>query len=119
MSAAPWLFAFAALPALQGVEAQQSSAPSWKFLQVDGYSVGFLKGCEGGVITAQVVTEPPGTSAFAKKHIEQPQYEPVTLKFDFSMSTRLYDRITAAWQGGAAGKTYVITYLDSKLQPTG
>jgi hypothetical protein len=68
-------------------------------LDLDGTMCGFLKSVEGGAITADVVSEPLGTSYFPKKHIGVPRYEELTLRLDLSLDKAVYDWIADTWTG--------------------
>jgi phage tail-like protein len=71
-------------------------------LELDGTMCGFLKSVGGGAITADVITEPVGSSSFAPKHIGQPRYEELTLQLDLSLEKAVYQWIADTWAGKSA-----------------
>jgi phage tail-like protein len=85
------------------------------FFTIDGVKCGFIKSCDGGAITAEVINEPVGPMYFVKKHIGTPKYEDFTLQIGFSMSKAVYDWIAASWQMNYQRKNGAIVACDYKL----
>src|SRR5215212_3963959 len=68
-------------------------------LELDGTLCGFLRSVEGGAITSDVISEPPASSYFRKKHIGQPRYEELALQLDLSLDKSVYQWIADTWTG--------------------
>lgn len=86
-------------------------------LQLDGAPCGFLNAVSGGDISADVISEATGPSAFVKKHIGQPKYEDFELQAGFAMAKPFYDWIAAAWNLNYQRKSGAIVGTDYKLTP--
>ena len=85
--------------------------------QLDGVQCGFLKSVDGGDITAEVISEATGPSAFVKKHIGQPKYEDFAIQAGLSMGKQFYDWIAASWNMKYQRKNGAVTSTDFKLTP--
>jgi phage tail-like protein len=68
-------------------------------LELDGTLCGFLRSVEGGAITADVISEPLGSTYFRKKHIGQPRYEELALQLDLALDKSVYQWIADTWTG--------------------
>ena len=66
-------------------------------LFLDGVFAGWLQSVEGGNATADVVKEALGPSLFNKKHLGSLKYEDITIQLGLSMTSSIYDWITASW----------------------
>jgi hypothetical protein len=66
-------------------------------MTLDGKNVGFVKSVDGGVISAEVITEPAGSNYFVKKHIGQPKYEEFAAQVGFGMAKPVYEWIANSW----------------------
>jgi hypothetical protein len=86
-------------------------------LQLEGVSCGFLKAVDGGDISAEVISEPMGSSTFVTKHIGPPKYEDFEVQVGFGMATAFYDWIAAAWNMNYQRKSGSIVGTDFKLTP--
>lgn len=86
-------------------------------LQLEGVSCGFLKAVDGGDISAEVISEPMGSSTFVTKHIGPPKYEDFEVQVGFGMARSFYDWIAAAWNMNYQRKSGAIVSTDFKLTP--
>jgi hypothetical protein len=93
----------------------RSSAPRFH-LTLDGAACGFLTSCEGGTMTAEVLSEPAEGESFLKKHLARPYADPLVFSFGVGMGKELYDWIAAAWAGKAAARSGEIAFADASLQ---
>jgi len=81
-------------------------------LTLDGVNVGIVKSPAGGGATADVISEPAGSSFFSKKHIGAPKYEDMTMQIGLSMNKPVYDWISACWNGNFQSKNGSILACD-------
>jgi hypothetical protein len=87
-------------------------------LELDGQPCGFLRSVEGGTVKAEVVTEPPGSEHYLKKHLANVATEPIALSFDLSLAPSVYDWIADAWTGRQSPHSGRIVFSDATLKAT-
>ena len=85
-------------------------------LDLEGTKCGFLKGIDGGAVTADVITEAVGADYFVRKHIGGPKYEDITLEIGFSMAKPIFSWIADSWEMKLQRKKGSIIACDYKLQ---
>jgi hypothetical protein len=90
----------------------QSSTSSW--LELGSQFCGIPKSIDGGDVTADVVTEPPGPDGIAHKHIGNVKYEDIVLAFGADMSPSVYDWIAATLSRTYSRKSGAIVTGDVK-----
>ncbi|MGE5296717.1 MAG: phage tail protein, partial [Solirubrobacterales bacterium] len=98
-------------------DARRSFVSGNFMMNLDGQNCGYVKGMEGGGISAEVINEPAGPSYFVKKHIGQPKYEEITVQVGFSMTKALYEWIAQSWKMNYQRKDGSIIILDRNMQP--
>lgn len=85
-------------------------------LELNGSSVGFLRGAEGGDVRAEVITQAMGW--FPKKQLAQPTVEDLKLELGPDMDKAVYDWIAASWKGNfslANGAVMQVNYDSNVL----
>jgi hypothetical protein len=85
-------------------------------LMLDGVGAGFLKSVDGGAISAEVISEPVGSSSHVKKHLGPPRYEPFTIQLGLWMGKAAYEWIQAAWKMNDVRKNGSIVAYDFNLE---
>jgi len=65
-------------------------------LKLDGVEAGFVKSVDGGAITAEVINEAVGPTAYVKKHVGPPRYEDFSIDIGLWMARTVYDWIQAS-----------------------
>jgi hypothetical protein len=85
-------------------------------LKLDGVEAGFLKSVDGGAITAEVINEPIGPTAYVKKHIGPPRYEEFTTEIGLWMARAVYDWIAASLKMNYQRKNGSIVSYDVNLE---
>jgi phage tail-like protein len=66
-------------------------------IELDGINAGWVQSVEGGGASADVVTEKIGADHYAKKHIGNVKYEPITVICGTGMTKGFYDWINASF----------------------
>jgi hypothetical protein len=95
----------------------RSYAGQQSTLILDGANCGFLKSVDGGVISAEVISEPAGPAQFVKKHIGQPKYGEFILQVGLGNAPALYEWIQQSWAMKSARKSGSIVAIDQNLTP--
>jgi hypothetical protein len=85
-------------------------------LKLDGVEAGFVKSVDGGAITAEVIKEPIGPTAYVKKHIGPPRYEEFTTEIGLWMARAVYDWIAASLKMNYQRKNGSIVSYDVNLE---
>jgi hypothetical protein len=85
-------------------------------LRLDGVDAGFLKSVDGGAISAEVISEPVGSSSHVKKHLGPPRYEPFSIQIGLWMGRAAYEWIQAAWTMNDVRKNGSIVACDYNLE---
>jgi hypothetical protein len=86
-------------------------------LELEGVSCGFLAAVEGGDVSAEVISEAHGDSAFATKSIGPPRYEDVVVQVAFGMTKPFYAWITEALRLESVSHSGRIVSVDARLKP--
>jgi hypothetical protein len=73
-------------------------------LELDGAAVGWIKGVQGGVAFADVVTEKLGGDHIAKKHIAGVKYEDISVSTEMGTVKGFYNWIKASFDHAAVHK---------------
>jgi hypothetical protein len=85
-------------------------------LKLDGVEAGFVKSVDGGAISAEVIKETIGPTAYVKKHIGPPRYEDFTTEIGLWMAPAVYDWITASLKMNYQRKNGSIVAYDFNLE---
>src|SRR5262245_3107276 len=85
-------------------------------LKLDGVETGYVKSVDGGAIAADVIREAVGPTAYVKKHVGPPRYEPFTIENVLSMARSVYDWIQATLKMNYQRKNGSIVAYDYKLE---
>ena len=93
--------------------APRGSAGGSFALELDGATVGILKGAAGGNAVADVVTEAPGKSFFSQKHLGNVSYEHIALRCGLGMDKTFFEWIADAWQGKNRPRDGAVLAIDS------
>ncbi len=99
------------------VIADSRAYPPGKYaLALDGVVSGWIQSADGGNARADVVTEGPGQTFFAKKHIGQLKYEPIVVEFGAGMGKGFYDWVRASLNMNYQRKNGAIIAADYELK---
>lgn len=91
-------------------------SPSAYYLQLAGTQCGAVRAFEGGLVTAEVITEAIGPDSYAHKHLGQPKYEDITITFGSTMCKEMFEWIDASWRGDYQRKDGAIITADANGQ---
>ena len=79
--------------------AQRAAAGDRVSMEVEGYSVGFLREVGGGNPVATVVTGPPGPDGIPGKHVSTIDYDDIVAVVGIGMGKGMYDWISGSLAG--------------------
>lgn len=85
-------------------------------LELEGKPCGFVDSVEGGGVTAEVVTEAPGTEHYLKKHLGAAAPEPIVLTCGLALAPGVYGWLADAWNGTQAPRDGRIVFTDATLK---
>jgi T4-like virus tail tube protein gp19 len=87
-------------------------------LELDGVACGFVDSVEGGVVSAEVVSEAPGAEHYVKKHLGPATPEPIALTFGLGLAPAVYGWIADTWNGKGSPRDGNIVFADATFQAT-
>jgi len=85
-------------------------------LKLDGVEAGFIKSVDGGAITAEVINQAGGPTAYVKKHVGPPRYEDFSIDIGLWMARTVYDWIQASLKMNYQRKNGSIVSYDYNLE---
>ena len=86
------------------------------YFNLDGIPCGYVKGVDGGGITAEVISQASGPSYFSKKSIGGPKYEDFNMQLGFAVGKPVFQWIGESWRGNYQRKNGTVVSCNAKME---